>query len=307
MENVNSLIKKILELKKKRNAIILAHNYQLPEVQDIADYVGDSLGLSLKALQVTSAEIIIFCGVHFMAETAAILSTDKLVIMPDINARCPMADMVTVEHVKELKKNYPQAVIVSYVNTTAEVKAESDFCCTSANAVKVVNSLDTEQIIFLPDKFLGNYVSTQTGKKLILCEGYCPVHLNISPEDIRKQKTLHPKAEVIVHPECTPEVIALADKVLSTSGMCAYVKTTNASEIIVGTEIGIIYRLEKENPNKKFYPASNLAICQDMKLTNLEKILFSLEELKYEVNVPQHIKERARKAIDKMIQLGGGS
>lgn len=306
MENVNSLIKKILELKKKRNAIILAHNYQLPEVQDIADYVGDSLGLSLKALQETSAEIIVFCGVHFMAETAAILSPDKLVIMPDINARCPMADMVTVEHVKELKKNYPQAVIVSYVNTSAAVKAESDICCTSANAVKVVNSLNAEQIIFLPDKFLGNYVSTQTGKKLILCEGYCPVHLNISPEDIRKQKTLHPQAEVIVHPECTPEVIALADRVLSTSGMCSYAKTTNASEIIVGTEIGIIYRLEKENPNKKFYPASNLAICQDMKFTNLEKILVSLETLKYEVNVPQHIREKARKAIDKMIQVGGG-
>jgi len=299
---VNTLVENILRLKEKRKAIILVHNYQPPEVQDIADYLGDSLGLSQKATQ-TDAEVIVFCGVHFMAETASILCPDKTVLIPDITAGCPMADMIDADSLRLLKEEHPDASVVSYVNTTAEVKAESNVCCTSANAIKIVNSLDANKIIFIPDKYLGHYVAGKTNKEIIFWEGYCPVHIKILADDILKAKEQHPEAEVIVHPECTPDVIALADKVLSTTGMCHYAKEAKSKEIIVGTEVGIIHRLQKENPDKKFYAASELAICPNMKLNNLEKVLWALEDMKYEVEVEEKIRIKAREAIDKMLQF----
>jgi len=300
-----SLVDKINKLKKERNAVILVHNYQIGEVQDIADYVGDSLGLSLQAAK-TDAEVIVFCGVHFMAETAAIISPQKKVIMPEIKAGCPMADMIKVDGLRQLKAKHPKAKVVCYVNSGADIKAESDICCTSANAVKVCQSLkDTEEIIFVPDKFLGNYTSTQVkDKKFILWEGFCPTHAKILPQHIEAVKKAHPEAAVMVHPECRPETIALADEVLSTGGMLKFAKETNAKEIIVGTEIGIIHRLQKENPDKKFYPADDRAICPNMKLTNLEKVLWSLQDMKTEVKVPKAMADKARIAIEKMMEIG---
>ena len=301
--NSSQIIEKIHQLKRERNAVILVHNYQIGEVQDIADHIGDSLGLSRTASQ-TDADVIVFCGVHFMAETASILSPQKIVIMPDINAGCPMADMITSKALQAFKKEHPKATVVSYVNTTAEVKAESDICCTSSNAIKVVESLkDAEEIIFVPDKYLSHYVSTRTNRKIIPWNGYCPSHVKILPEDILKQKNAHPEAKVIVHPECTPTVIQLADEVLSTSGMCKYSRLSDANEIIVGTEVGLLYRLRKENPDKKFYTASKNAICPNMKLTTLEKVLWSLEDMKYQVKVPEDIQVRAKRAVDKMIEM----
>ena len=297
------LADKIGKLKKERQAVILAHNYQRPEVQDIADYTGDSLGLSLQAAQ-TDAKIIIFCGVHFMAETAKILSPDKTVLMPDIHAGCPMADMITAEALKKLKAQHPQALVVSYVNTPAEVKAESDYCCTSANAVKVVNAVPLDkEIIFTPDQYLGNYVEKQTGRKLILWPGYCNVHTRIMPEDVAKAKKAHPKAVVMAHPECPPQVLALADEILSTGGMLKFAKGSTAQEFIVVTEVGIIHQLNKANPDKTFYPVAENIICPNMKLITLEKVLWSLEELKEAVIVPEDITKRAKKAIDRMLEL----
>ncbi len=302
MDN-SKLIQKIQQLKRKRNAVILVHNYQIGEVQDIADYLGDSLELSRDASK-TDADVIVFCGVRFMAETASILCPDKLVLMPDINAGCPMADMITRNELKVLKKEHPKATVVGYVNTSAEVKAEIDICCTSGNAVKVIESLkDTAEIIFVPDKYLGHYVSTKTNQNLILWDGYCPVHAKILPENIMRRRKAHPEAKVVVHPECTPQVIQLADEALSTSGMCKYAKLSSASEIIVGTEPGMLYRLRKENPEKKFYPLSEQAICQDMKLTTQEKTLLCLEDMKYEVKVPKDIQIRAKRAVDRMLEV----
>ena len=299
------LVNKIKRLKKEHNAVILVHNYQIGEVQDIADYLGDSLGLSIQASK-TKADVIVFCGVRFMAETAAIISPNKKVIMPEIKAGCPMADMITVEKLRNLKLQNPKAKVVCYVNSNAEIKAESDVCCTSANAVKVCQSLrDTREIIFVPDKYLGHYASTKVpDKKFILWEGFCPTHAMILPEHIKEVKKLHPKAKVMVHPECTPETIALADEVLSTGGMLKYAKESDAKEIIVGTEIGMIYPLQKENPDKQFYAASDRAICPNMKLTNLEKVLWSLQDLKTEVKVPQDIAKKAKIAIEKMLEIG---
>ena len=300
-----SLADKINKLKRERNAIILAHNYQIGEVQDIADYVGDSLGLSIQASK-TKADVIVFCGVHFMAETAAIISPNKKVIMPDVNAGCPMADMITVEGLRKLKAEHPDAKVVCYVNSSAAIKAESEICCTSANAVRVVQSLkDAKEIIFIPDQYLGHYVSTIVkDKKFIFWQGFCPTHMRILPKHIEDARKKHPNAKVMVHPECRPETIALADEVLSTGGMLKYAKESDAKEIIVGTEIGIIHRLQKENPKKKFYPAFDKATCPNMKLTNLEKVLWSLEDLKTEVKVPQAIAAKARSAIDKMLEIG---
>ena len=297
------LNRKIQKLKKQRRAIILAHNYQLPEVQDVADFLGDSLELSRIAAK-TDAKVIIFCGVHFMAETASILCPDKKVIMPDINSGCPMANMITASDLKRLKDKYPKAVAVGYVNTSAEVKAELDVCCTSTNAVAVVNALkDKREIIFVPDKYLADYVSKKSGKKLIPWDGYCPTHVKILPEDIKREKNFHPNAKVVLHPECLPSVIALADQALSTSGMCKFAKSTSYKDIIIGTEAGLIYRLKKENPGKEFYPASERAVCPDMKRTSQEKILWALETLREEVYVPESIRSRARKAIDKMLKV----
>jgi quinolinate synthase len=293
---------KITRLKERKNAIILAHNYQIGEVQDIADYVGDSLGLSQKAAN-TDAEIIVFCGVRFMAETAAILCPDKMVLMPEITAGCPMANMITVEQLRQLKKKYPQTSVVCYVNTTAEVKAESDICCTSSNAVQVVESFTEPEIIFIPDQYLAHYVSTKTDKMIIPWKGFCPTHVKILPEHVLHQKKRYPQAKVMVHPECTPPVIALADEVLSTGGMLHYAKESTAKEIIVGTEVGILHRLRKENRKKHFYPALATAVCPNMKKTTLETILWSLEDMKYRITVPANIRLKANQAIDKMLEL----
>jgi quinolinate synthase len=296
------LIKKIEQLKKGRNAVILVHNYQLPEVQDIADFRGDSLELSRAAAK-SDAKIIVFCGVYFMAETASILCPDKTILIPDPLAGCPMANMITAEDVKQLKKRHPKAVVVGYVNTPAEVKAELDICCTSTNAVDIVSKLKTEEVIFVPDKYLADYVSKKTGKRLISWEGYCPTHVKILPEDIIKQVRQHPGAEVMVHPECRPEVIEVADEVLSTGRMCSHVKKSPHKEFIIGTEVGIVYRLQKDNPGKKFYPATEHAVCPNMKRTTLEKVLWSLEELKTEVRVSDEVRRKARRAIDRMVEL----
>jgi quinolinate synthase len=296
------IVEKISILKKKRNAVILVHNYQLGEVQDIADFVGDSLELSQNAAK-TAANVIVFCGVHFMAETASILCPDKVVLLPDINAGCPMADMITAERLRAKKKEYPQAVVVCYVNSSAEVKAESDICCTSANAVAVVESLDAREILFVPDQYLGHYVSARTGKKMILWPGFCPTHVRIRPEMIQELRQEYPEAKVIVHPECTPDVIALADEVTSTSGMCRYARRDDVREMIVGTEIGLIHRLRKENPGKRFIPVSEQAICPSMKLITVDKVLWSLEEMSPEVKVPHEVRLKAKAAVDRMLKV----
>ncbi len=304
MENSDAVIlEKIQSLKKRRNAIFLVHNYQLGEIQDIADFIGDSLELSQKAAK-TDAEVIVFCGVHFMAETAAILCPDKTVLLPDRHAGCPMADMITAERLREKKKEHPGATVVCYVNTPASVKAESDICCTSANAVRIVEKLDAEEIIFVPDQYLGSYVASKTGKKMILWPGYCPTHTRIQTEAVLRQKAEHPQAKVIVHPECRPEVTALADEVLSTGGMIRFARESEAEEIIVGTEIGILYRLRKENPGKKFLAASEQAVCPRMKLITLETVLWSLENMSHQVKVPERTRLRAKAAVDKMLEAG---
>jgi len=306
MENTDAELKeKIISLKKRRNAIILAHNYQLGEVQDIGDFVGDSLDLSQKAAQ-TDADVIVFCGVHFMAETASILSPDKIVLLPDIHAGCPMADMITAEGLRKRKRELPGAIVVCYINTSAEVKAESDVCCTSANAVKVIESLDAEEILFVPDQYLGHYVSTKTDKRISLWPGFCSTHIRIQPQHITNLRREYPQAKVIIHPECRPEVIALADEVLSTGGLCRYANKSEVKEIIVGTEIGIIHRLRKENPGKKFIPASEQAICPRMKLITLESVLWSLQEMTPEITVPEEIRLKAKVAVDKMLEIGRG-
>jgi len=297
-----SLAERISKLKQERNAVILVHNYQLGEVQDIADFMGDSLELSQNAAK-TEAEVIVFCGVHFMAETAAILCPEMTVLLPDLHAGCPMADMITAEQLRQKKKELPNASVVCYVNSTAEVKAESDICCTSANAVKVVESLDNDEILFVPDQYLGHYVSTKTNKKLHLWPGYCPTHARIQPQDIIKLKQEYPQAKVVVHPECRPEVIALADEVTSTGGMVRYARREDVSEMIVGTEMGIIYHLRKENPGKKFIPVSEQAICPDMKLITLEKVLRSLEKMKPQVKVTEETRLKAKAAVDKMLAI----
>ncbi|MBI4180655.1 MAG: quinolinate synthase NadA [Chloroflexi bacterium] len=293
----------ILRLKKSKKAVILAHNYQLGEVQDMADFVGDSLELSQNAAK-TDADVIVFCGVHFMAETASILCPDKVVLLPDIHAGCPMSDMITAERLREKKKEHPGAAVVCYVNTTAEVKAESDICCTSANAVRVVESVGPGEIIFVPDQYLGSYVAAKAGRGMILWPGYCPTHSRILPQDIIRQRAEHPQAKVIVHPECRPEVKALADEVLSTGGMIRFARETSAKEIVIGTEIGILYRLRKENPGKWFFAASEQAVCPRMKLITLERVLWSLQEMTTVVKVPEEIRLKAKVAVDKMLAVG---
>ncbi len=297
-----NLVEKIKKLKKERHAVILAHNYQVPEVQDIADYVGDSLGLSVQAAK-TDAEVIVFCGVHFMAETAKILSPQKRVLLTDKDAGCPMADMINAEQLRKLKALHPRAKVLCYVNTSAEVKAECDMCCTSSNAIEIVQGAfrDDEEVIFVPDKYLAHYVGDQTGREFIVGKGFCPTHARILPEAIEEQKRLHPQAKVIVHPENRPEVIALADQVLSTGGMSKFAAADEAKEFIVGTEIGILHRMRRENPDKTFYPASELAICPNMKRTTLEKVLWSLEEMTFEIEVPEAIMAKARESIVKML------
>jgi quinolinate synthase len=297
-----SIEERILELKRERNAVILVHNYQRGEVQDIADFVGDSLELSQKAAQ-TSADVIVFCGVHFMAETASILNPRKTVLLPDISSGCPMADMITADQLRRKKAEIPGATVVAYVNTTAAVKAETDYCCTSANGVKVVQNIENEKIIFVPDQYLGDFISRRTGKKMTLWPGYCPTHMRILPEDIVQRKKEHPGAKVVCHPECRPEVVALADEALSTSGMVRYAARPDVRELIVGTEVELLHRLNKENPDKKFYPASARAVCPNMKKITLEKVLKSLETLTPEIKVPEEIRVKAIAAVNRMLAM----
>jgi quinolinate synthase len=299
----DKLAEKIAELKKTRSAVVLAHNYQLPEVQDIADFVGDSLGLSIEASK-TTAEIVVFCGVSFMAETAKILNPEKKVLMPEPRAGCPMAGMINAAQLKELRALHPKAKVVCYINSTAEVKALADVCCTSGNAVGVVRSLGNEEIIFVPDQYLGSWVEKQLGKKLILWNGYCNIHNKILPEHIVQKKKELPKALVMAHPECTPGVIALADKVASTSGMIKYPAGLACEEFIVATENGILHQLKKLYPAKKFYPAYDGAICPNMKLTTLEKVLWALEDEKEDVVVDVKIAKKALVSIEAMMKIG---
>ncbi len=296
------IVEKIIKLKRERNAIILAHNYQLPEVQDIADFVGDSLGLSIQAAG-TDAQVIVFCGVHFMAETAKILSPRKTVLIPDIHAGCPMADMINADQLRVMKAEHPNATVLCYVNTTAEVKAECDLCCTSANAVSIVKDVmkENKEVIFIPDKYLADYVSTETGYDLITWKGYCPTHARILPEHILSQKDLHPNSVVLAHPECTPGVRMLADKVMSTEGMCWYAGEMKDKEFIVATEVGILHRMRRDNPDKTFYPASDIAICPNMKLITLEKVLWALEEMHDEITLPRETIAKAKKCIQRML------
>ncbi len=298
------LVNRIQVLKKAKNAIILAHNYQPADVQDAADFIGDSLELSQKAAH-TNADVIVFCGVHFMAETASILSPHKKVLLPELSAGCPMANMVTADKLREKKKELPKATVVSYINTTAAVKAESDICCTSSNAIEVVDSLPGDEVLFVPDKYLGQYVAARVkNKKFTFWPGFCPVHAGIKPEAVLKLKKEYPRAKVVVHPECRPEVAELADEILSTSGMCRYAKLPEVTQMIVVTEIGIIHRLQKENPKKQFIPVSSAAVCPTMKLITPEKIIRSLETLTPEVKVPESIRTKAIGAVNKMLRIG---
>lgn len=295
------IVERILKLKKRRKAILLAHNYQRGEIQDIADYVGDSLGLSRQAAA-TSASVIVFCGVHFMAETAYILSPRKTVLLPEPQAGCPLADMITPEALIEKRKEYPSAPVVCYVNSSAAVKAESDICSTSANSVQIIESLDEKRVIFVPDENLGKYVASKTGKEIILWKGRCPTHHKIKRESVLKLKEECPQAKFVAHPECRPEVLELAEKIAGTSGMIKYIKESLDKEFIIGTEIGIIHRLKKENPGKKFYPIKE-AICPNMKLNTLDKVLSSLERLEPKITVPEPLRVRALRAVSKMLEV----
>lgn len=300
---VQELTRDINRLKRERKAIILAHVYQRPEVQEVADFVGDSLGLSQQAAS-TDAEVIVFCGVHFMAESASILSPDKIVVLPEENAGCPMADMVNAVELARKKQEIPDATVVCYVNTSAEVKAESDIACTSANAVKVVESLPRDKpILFIPDKNLGHYVASRTGREMIMWEGYCNTHDRLTPEDILEAKAGHPEALVLVHPECRPEVVALADSVASTTGMIRFARESDAREFIVGTEMGILHPLRKQCPEKQFYMASSKLVCPNMKATTLDKVHRALINLEPRVTVSKEIRERAILCLERMLAI----
>jgi quinolinate synthase len=295
----------ISRLKAERKAVILAHNYQLAQVQDLADFLGDSLGLSQQATR-TDAKVIIFCGVDFMAETAAVLNPGKIVIHPAPEAMCPMSMMIDADNVRELKRQHPGAPVVAYVNTSAEVKAESDICCTSSNAVKVVQSLPDREVIFIPDQNLGLYVRRFVRDKTIhLWPGYCPTHQQIKKEDILRLKREHPRAIAIVHPECVPEVIDAADKAFSTEGLIGFIKSSGESEFIIGTEGGLIHRLKKEAPGRIFYEVPN-AVCPTMKKITPAHILKSLQTLEPRVTIPKDIMERARGPIERMVNMGRG-
>lgn len=298
------VVKHIEELKKKHNAIILAHNYQVEEVQEVADYIGDSFGLSQIAAQ-TEADVIIFCGVHFMAESAKILSPDKKVILPVLEAGCPMADMVDVDGLRALKAKHPGVPVVTYVNSSAAVKAVSDICCTSSNAVQVVESLDSDTIIFTPDQNLGSYIASKTNKKIILWEGYCITHHRVSPEDVKAVREAHPDAIILVHPETRPEIVALADHADSTEGILRYVRNSNHQKFIIGTEMGILYRLKKENPDKEFYILTPKLVCVNMKKTHLSHVIKALETLSPEIHVPEETRVKAKRALERMLEIKG--
>jgi quinolinate synthase len=292
----------IRDLARKKNAIILAHNYQPPEIQDIADLCGDSLELSIKAAK-TRADIIVFCGVHFMAETAAILCPDKTVLLPNPEAGCPMADMVTPEALTARKKALGNIPVITYVNSSAAVKAVSDICCTSANVIEVVNAQSENEVLMTPDRNLAQYAAGHTDKTIHLWDGYCPFHNNLTPKDVADAMQKHPDALFMAHPECPPEILALADTIQSTSGMIRYAKNSDHRQFIIGTEIGLLYPISKANPDKRFFPASEKMLCTDMKKIRLEDIKNSLETLSGEIRVPEHIRKNALGAVQKMIDL----
>lgn len=301
-EQNRELKERLLQLKKERNAIILAHYYQRDEIQEVADFRGDSFLLAQKAAQ-TDADVIVFCGVHFMGESAKILAPDKTVLIPDERAGCPMADMVNVEGLLELKAKHPNAKVVTYINSSAEVKAVTDICCTSSNAVKVVQSLDTDEIIFCPDKNLGRYVQQFTDKKMILWEGYCNTHDMLTLRDVEEMRKKYPNAQFVVHPECRPEVVELADFVGSTTAILKYCRESDCNEFIIGTEDGTGYQLRKDSPHKTFHFASKFLVCPNMKVNNLKKVVRCLETMQPQVYVPPHIADKARQSLERMLQV----
>ena len=294
------LRERLLELKKERNAIILAHYYQRDEIQEVADFRGDSFLLAQKAAE-TDADVIVFCGVHFMGESAKILAPNKTVIIPDERAGCPMADMVNVDGLRKLKAQHPNATVVTYINSSAEIKAETDICCTSANALKVVNSVEGDEVIWVPDKNLGHYVQQHTDKKMIIWEGYCNTHDMLTVKDVEEMKAQYPNAQFVVHPECRPEVVALGDFVGSTTAIIKYCKESTCNEFIVGTEDGTGYQLRLDSPNKKFHFASKYLVCPNMKVNNLKKLVKCLETMQPEIYVPPHIADQARQSLERML------
>jgi quinolinate synthase len=303
VDEVAELKDRISELKKALGAVVVAHNYQRPEVQDVADFVGDSLELARKCIQV-DCRVIVFCGVRFMAESAAILNPDKTVLLSEEDASCPLADMLGVDDLKEWKRRYPQATVACYINSSAEVKAESDICCTSANALEVVESLPGEEVLFVPDRNLGHYVSTRSKKRIILYPGFCYVHQRLKAGQVRLARRAHPKARLLVHPECGAEVIALSDAALSTSQMLRHVRGNESREFIIGTEEGLLHHLRLENPEKSFYTIITKGqICRDMKKTTLESVARVMELRQNVVTVPPEVRERAKRTLDRMLAV----
>ncbi len=292
----------IRRLAKERNALLLAHNYQRDEIQEMADITGDSLGLSMEAAR-TDKDVIVFCGVHFMAESASILAPEKIVLLPRPDAGCPMADMVTAEGLREMKARHPGVPVVTYVNSSAAVKAESDICCTSSNAVNVVNSLDADEVLLVPDRNLGRYIATHTDKVCHFWEGYCPTHDRLKVADVERALAEHPDALFMAHPECPPEILKLAQHICSTSGMYEFARQSAAKKFIVGTEAGILYRLRRDNPDKEFILPSPSLICPNMKLTSLEDVLKSLQTMSPEITVPAETRERAKVTLDRMLAV----
>lgn len=295
------LIDRINELKKQKNAVIVAHNYQNDDIQEIADVVGDSFALSRYCAS-SSYDVIVFCGVHFMAESAKLLSPEKTVLLPEIDAGCPMAEMVTAEALREEKKKYPNAAVVCYINSTAEVKAECDICCTSSNALKVIKSIENKEIIFVPDCNLGSYIAKQVPeKKIILWKGFCATHHKIRPDAVKQVRELHPDALLLVHPECRPEVVELADYVGSTKQIIDYAKSSDAKKFIIGTEMGVLYKLKKDNPDKQFFLLSAGLVCPNMKKTSLQSVYEALRDMKHNIVLDEKIREKARVPLDKML------
>lgn len=300
---MQDITQQVRALKEKHNAIILAHNYQLPEIQDIADYVGDSLELARISQRIVQ-KTILFCGVYFMAEITKILNPEKTVLMPDLHAGCPMANMISPLQLQTEKQAHPDAAVMCYVNSNADVKALSDVCCTSANGIKVAQSLKQNEILFIPDKYLGSFIANQlTSKKFHLWPGYCPTHMVFSKEDLLKLKIKYPDARIIAHPECRVDVHEIADRICSTSQMIDYAKETDAEEFVICTELGMLHRLKRENPTKRFIPGSPNAICPNMKLTTLEKILWSLERTEFKIEVEEETRAQALKSIERMLSI----
>ena len=299
----DEIIKEILELKKKKNAVIVAHNYQVDDVQEVADIIGDSLALSKYCADVKK-DIIVFCGVHFMAESAKILSPDKIVLLPEIDAGCPMADMVTKESLIEEKKKYPDATVVCYINSSAEVKSECDVCCTSSNAVDIVRAVKSKDILFVPDQNLGSYVAKMVPEKnVILWNGYCITHHRVKVDEFVRAKELHPKAEILVHPECQPDIVSIADFAGSTKQIIDYATNSSNKEFIIGTEMGVLFKLKRDNPEKSFYLLSQGLVCPNMKKTSLLSVYSSLNEMKYEINLDETVRLKAKRSLDNMLKL----